>query len=80
MSEELTYEKALELLDARLRALEEGDLTLEDALKAVDEARTYLKVCNDRLEAARRRIQVRPEVAAPDAVEELQTAPPDRLL
>ena len=61
MSEELTYEQALEKLDAKLKVLEDGELSLEDALKAVDEARIYLKVCTDRLEAARKKIEVRAE-------------------
>ena len=39
MSEELTYEQALEKLDQKLKVLEDGNLSLEDALKAVDEAR-----------------------------------------
>jgi exodeoxyribonuclease VII small subunit len=59
MSEELTYEKALEKLDEKLKLLEDGDLSLEDALKAVDEARVYLKVCTERLEAARQKIEIR---------------------
>jgi exodeoxyribonuclease VII small subunit len=61
MSEQLTYEQALERLDQKLKLLEDGDLTLEDALKAVDEARVYLKICTERLEAARKKIEIRPE-------------------
>ena len=61
MSQDLTYEAALEKLDNQLRLLEDGNLSLEDALKAVDEARVYLKICTDRLEAARKRIEVRGE-------------------
>jgi exodeoxyribonuclease VII small subunit len=61
MSEQLTYEQALEKLDEKLKLLEDGDLSLEDALKAVDEARVYLKVCSERLEAARKKIEIRPE-------------------
>jgi exodeoxyribonuclease VII small subunit len=59
MTEELTYEQALEKLDEKLKLLEDGDLSLEDALKAVDDARVYLKVCTERLEAARKKIEVR---------------------
>jgi exodeoxyribonuclease VII small subunit len=61
MSEELTYEQALEKLDQQLKLLEDGDLSLEAALKAVDAARVYLKICTERLEAAKKKIEVRPE-------------------
>lgn len=61
MSEQLTYEQALERLDQQLKLLEDGDLSLDAALKAVDEARVYLKICTERLEAAKRKIEVRPE-------------------
>jgi exodeoxyribonuclease VII small subunit len=61
MNEQLTYEQALEKLDQKLKLLEDGDLTLEDALKAVDDARVYLKICTERLEAARKKIEIRPE-------------------
>ena len=61
MSEDLTYEEALEKLDNQLKLLEDGNLSLEDALKAVDEARVYLKICTERLDAARKKIDVRGE-------------------
>jgi len=60
-AERLPYERALELLDQKLKALEDGDLSLDEALKAVDEARVYLRACQQRLEEARARIEVRPE-------------------
>jgi len=63
VNEQLTYEQALEKLDQKLKLLEDGDLTLEDALKAVDEARVYLKICTERLEAARKKIEIRAEPA-----------------
>lgn len=59
--EELTYEQALAKLDEKLKLLEDGELTLEDALQAVDDARVYLRICTERLEAARKKIEVRPE-------------------
>ena len=61
MSQELTYEQALEKLDEKLKVLEDGELGLEEALKAVDEARIYLKICTDRLEVARKKIEIRAE-------------------
>ena len=63
MSQDLSYEQALEKLDGQLKLLEDGNLSLEDALKAVDEARVYLKICTERLEAARKKIEVRGEDA-----------------
>ena len=59
-AEDLTYEQALELFDARLRSLEEGKLTLEQAIAAVAEGRRYLKICEAKLDAARQKIEVRP--------------------
>jgi len=61
VNEQLTYEQALEKLDQKLKLLEDGDLSLEDALRAVEDARVYLKICTERLEAARKKIEVRPE-------------------
>jgi len=61
LSQDLTYEQALEKLDQQLKLLEDGDLSLEDALKAVDEARVYLRICTERLEAAKKKIDIRPE-------------------
>jgi exodeoxyribonuclease VII small subunit len=61
VSQDLTYEQALEKLDEQLKLLEDGNLSLEGALKAVDEARVYLKICTERLEAARKKIEVRGE-------------------
>lgn len=61
MTEELTYEQALEKLDEKLKLLEDGELGLEDALKAVDEARVYLMICTERLEVARKKIEIRAE-------------------
>jgi len=56
----------LEKLDQTLKLLEDGDLSLDAALTAVEQARVYLKICNERLEAARKKIEVRAE---PEAAE-----------
>jgi exodeoxyribonuclease VII small subunit len=61
VSQDLSYEQALEKLDEQLKLLEDGNLSLEGALKAVDDARVYLRICTDRLEAARKKIEVRGE-------------------
>jgi exodeoxyribonuclease VII small subunit len=61
VSQDLTYEQALEKLDETLKLLEDGNLSLDDALTAVEKARVYLKICNERLEAARKKIEVKAE-------------------
>jgi len=63
-ADQLSYERALELLDQKLKALEDGDLSLDEALAVVDQARGYLLTCERRLEEARRRIEVRAETSA----------------
>lgn len=69
MTDEPTYEQAVAELDRRLRALEDGKLSLEESLKAYDEARAYLKQAEAKLEAARKRIEVRGETPAQTAAE-----------
>jgi exodeoxyribonuclease VII small subunit len=61
VSQDLTYEQALDKLDEQLKLLEDGNLSLDDALNAVDQARIYLRICTERLDAARKRIEVRAE-------------------
>ncbi len=61
MSQDITYEQALEKLDETLKLLEDGDLSLDAALNAVEQARVYLKICTERLEAARKKVEVRAE-------------------
>jgi exodeoxyribonuclease VII small subunit len=56
----LTYEQALAQLDATLRALEEGKLSLEEAIAAVARGREYLEFCERKLEEARQRIESLP--------------------
>ncbi len=51
----LTYEQALAQLDSTLRALEEGKLSLEDAIAAVARGREYLELCERKLDEARQR-------------------------
>lgn len=73
---ELTYEQAVAELDRRLRALEDGNLSLESSLAAYDEAHAFLKQAEAKLEAARRRIEVRGEAPAQTAADTAE----DRLL
>jgi exodeoxyribonuclease VII small subunit len=58
--EDLTYEQALAQLDSTLRALEEGKLSLEDAIAAVARGRQFLQLCERKLDEARRKIESLP--------------------
>jgi exodeoxyribonuclease VII small subunit len=64
----ITYEQALTQLDMTLRSLEEGKLTLEEAIAAVARGRAYLELCEKKLEEARQRIESLPvrDEAGPD--------------
>ena len=65
----LTYEQALARLDETLRALEEGKLSLEEAIAAVARGREYLQLCERKLEEARQRIERLPVQGEPDLEE-----------
>lgn len=69
-SEPLTYEQALVRLDDTLRALEDGKLTLEEAIAAVARGREYLQICQQKLDEARRRIEILPVTEEPVPEEE----------
>lgn len=60
IDESLSYEQALAQLDATLRSLEDGKLSLEDAIAAVARGRQYLDFCERKLEEARQRIESLP--------------------
>ena len=66
----LTYEQALAQLDETLRALEEGKLSLEEAIAAVARGRDYLGLCERKLEEARQRIESLPVREEPVSEEE----------
>jgi exodeoxyribonuclease VII small subunit len=69
LDQSLTYEQALAQLDDTLRALEEGKLSLEEAIAAVARGREYLQLCERKLEEARQRIESLPVKEEPDSEE-----------
>lgn len=58
---ELTYEQALERLEETLKRMESDKLSLDDAVKAAEDAQRYFRICVQRLEEARKKIEVRAE-------------------
>jgi exodeoxyribonuclease VII small subunit len=69
LDQSLSYEQALVRLDETLRALEEGKLTLEEAIAAVARGREYLQLCERKLDEARQRIESLPVKEEPDLEE-----------
>jgi len=61
LSAELTYEQALDKLEETLKRMESDKLSLDDAVKAAEDAQRYFRICVQRLEEARKKIEVRPE-------------------
>jgi len=67
------FEQLLEEVDAKLKALEEGDLSLDDSLKAYEAGVRALRGCYAHLKSAEGRIEIlstnaaEPEVADFDA-------------
>lgn len=55
---EPSFEAALDRLEELVRSLEDGDLPLDDALKAFEEGVRLSRFCHGRLQAAERRIEI----------------------
>jgi exodeoxyribonuclease VII small subunit len=55
--EPLTYEQAMERLDALVRRMEQGEVPLEESLKAFEEGQRLVVRCRGILDDAERRIQ-----------------------
>lgn len=53
---ELRFEEALGELEKRVRALEAGEIPLDDALRLYEEGVQLARTCHEQLEAADRRV------------------------
>lgn len=58
MSEEIKFEKAMEKLEKIVEDLENGNIALEDALKKYEEGVKLSRICQKRLSAAEKKIEV----------------------
>lgn len=52
------FETSLEKLEAVVRKLEGGDLSLDDSLKAFEEGMKLVHLCDERLNEARKKVEV----------------------
>ena len=57
-SKEIAFENALERLETIVQNLENGDLSLEEALKVYEEGVRMADICSKRLTEAEKRVEV----------------------
>ena len=55
---EKTFEKALERLEEIVKRMEEGDMTLDDSLKAFEEGISLSRFCAKKLDDAERKVEM----------------------
>lgn len=53
---EMKFEDAMRRLELIVKDLEDGNLSLEDALKGFEEGMKLIKFCSDKLEEAEKRV------------------------
>ena len=58
MEKKLKFEEALEKLEEKVKLLESGNITLDASLLAFEEAVALVRVCNERLSEAERRVRM----------------------
>ena len=58
MSNEMTFEQALSRLEQIVKALESGNVPLEDLIKLFDEGTGLVKLCTERLDAAEEKVKL----------------------
>lgn len=56
--EEMTFEKAMAQLEEIVRALEGGNVPLEDLIKLYDEGTALVKHCTEKLNAAEEKVKL----------------------
>ena len=58
MSNEITFEQALARLEQIVKALEGGNVPLEDLIKLFDEGTSLVKLCTERLDKAEEKVRL----------------------
>ncbi len=58
MKKRMTFEEALASLENIISKMEKGELTLDESLSSFEEAVGLVKLCNEELENAERRVRL----------------------
>ena len=56
--EKINFEEAMAKLEGEVKKLESGSMTLDESIAAFEEAVKLIRICNDRLEDAERRVRI----------------------
>ncbi len=60
---DMNFEEAMTKLEGEVRRLEAGNMSLDQSISAFEEAVKLVKVCNEKLENAERRVRILTEAA-----------------
>ena len=58
MKKNITFEEAMTSLEDTVRKLESGDIPLDESIALFEEAVKLVRVCNERLESAERKVRI----------------------
>jgi exodeoxyribonuclease VII small subunit len=59
----IDFESALSKLESEVKRLESGNMSLDESIKAFEDAVKLVKICNEKLEDAERRVRILTEGA-----------------
>ena len=54
----IDFESAITKLEGEVRRLESGNMSLDESISAFEEAVKLVKICNEKLECAERRVRI----------------------
>ena len=59
----MNFEEAISKLESEVKKLESGNMTLDESIAAFEQAIKLVKICNERLENAERKVRILTESA-----------------
>ena len=63
MSKNTTFESAVEQLENTVKLLESGSMSLDESISAFEKAVSLVKICNQKLDSAERKVKLLVECA-----------------
>lgn len=60
---DINFEEAMTRLEGEVKKLESGNMSLDESIAAFEEAVKLIRICNEKLENAERRVRILTEAA-----------------